>query len=167
MKKYFYSIMVVLLILSCKNENSVKTLSYAQEAVGEHNNGVFTITNEEVIKAEWESQLKAESSDSSSVNLEAFEIIKGKVEDDNSEDYFMLIARSNDGYTKAAALLELKEDKFYFQNVEGSDDDIYNYTVCRGDCNEGCMPVVKYSNKTKYIICSPCIDCMKIENNMY
>ncbi len=164
MKNHLLIVLSVLLFMSCKNEVGSDSESYPRAVVGINNNGVYEISDLPLIKKNWESQL--DDSDGK-ITLEAFEIVKGTTEGESVEDFYMLIARSNDGTLKSSALLELRDGKFYFEKQSRpNSNDVFLNVVCKGNCEQGCFPSVKVVNGGRQLFCSNCPDCMKVENEM-
>ena len=149
------------IIVSCKNKaendvdvDKVNTESYVTEKVGYKNEDAYVVSNPGLIKKEWEENLLSQDI---KVKLADIKIISGMV-DETSEVFYMLIAKSEDGKTKTASLLVLKNDEFYFEIQPG--------VICRGNCEEGCDPKVVIQNNIKSMVCSPCSDCQKVDYEM-
>lgn len=167
MKKHLLIVILAICFVSCKNEvKSEDNSSYPRAVVGTNTNGVYEISDLSVIKENWEKQISKKLS-GDIIALEAFEIAKGKTEGDTAEDFYILIARNEKGTLHSSALLELKDGKFYFEKESRPDsEEVYLNIVCSGECSEGCLPVVKSVNGSRFLVCSDCADCMKIENEM-
>lgn len=131
----------------------------AKEVVGVDNDGVYTISNPEEIAASWEKSVSAE--------LTGFEIVKSKTEGDAVEDFYMLVARTEDGTSKVASLLEFKDNKFYFLSPKQESTGSHVLVICKGDCDEGCLPLVRVKSGNRYLICSSCAECLKGESTIY
>lgn len=171
MRKYFLGAVFLILAFSCKNNTEKDAATgdtYPLIAVGTNYNGDYEVNDPDALKKQWEAKLAEDSSfDKSKIDLQGFEIIKGKTEGDAAEDFYMLVARSADGITKVAALLELKDKDFYFEKQKGPNGKyVYFNIVCTGQCDKGCLPVVKLINGKKYLQCTDCLDCVKTENEM-
>lgn len=165
MKNSITLLLISILLLSCNNgkKNNSSSKDYLETVVGTVNNGEYILSEPELIKEKWEAELAKKKP---GMTLEAFEITKGKTSGDTEEEYYMLLSRTEDGTVTAAALLTLKGNEFYFESSEGTGGSIHTLIMCMGDCREGCMPTVSISNGIKYLNCSPCMDCSKLEKGM-
>lgn len=164
MKNHLLIVLSVMLFVSCKNGGETGNESYPRAVVGINNNGVYEISDLPLIKKNWESQI---DDSEGKITLEAFEIVKGTTEGESVEDFYILIARSDDGTLKSSALLELRDNKFYFEKQSRpNSDDVFLNIVCKGNCDQGCFPAVKVVNGGRQLVCSNCPDCMKVENEM-
>ncbi len=154
-----FAALLVFLLISCKKEADTADPgnTYPKQAVGTVNNGAYTITKPDEIKKSWETYLGG------TFKLAGFEIVKGKTEGDAVEDFYMIVARTEDGAAKVASLLELKSDKFYLGSVDNEGPGAYRLVVCKGECDNGCLPVVMIRNGAENLICSSCADCEKNE----
>ena len=86
-------------------------------------------------------------------------------EGERTEEGYILQATTNDGMAKVAALIELKEGKFYF--VENpSAPRSYRITICTSNCETGCDPVVSIVNGEKALFCSSCPSCERIDSTI-
>ena len=99
------------IIVSCKNKaendvdvDKVNTESYVTEKVGYKNEDAYVVSNPGLIKKKWEENLLSQGI---KVKLADIKIISGMV-DETSEVFYMLVAKSEDGKTKTASLLILK-----------------------------------------------------------
>lgn len=167
MKNHLFILLLAIFFISCKNEVKPEDdNSYPRAVVGTNTNGNYEISDLSVIKKNWEMQI-SEKLDGAVVNLEVFEIVKGTTVGDAAQEFYILTARNDAGNINSSALLELRGDKFYFEKEPRPDsEDVYLNIVCSGECNEGCLPVVKSVNGSMFLVCSDCADCMKIENEM-
>lgn len=154
MKSFCTSLVLLLVFVSCKKDAApVSAASYPAISVGIEEDGAFKVVNQNVLKREWEAQLRAEGE---SVTISGFEIIKGIAKGDSAVDYYMLMATCADHKTTMAALLERKHDAFYFMKDISS-------VICSGGCAHGCLPAVFSKKNTLYLICSDCADCVKTD----
>jgi hypothetical protein len=170
MKHYISGLLLVLLFAACNSKSDTtkdNTTSYLNQAVGTNVNDTYTITNLDTIKAEWEKSLQIKLNSASKVELKGFEIIEAQTEGDATADYYILHSRTDDGRTRVAALLELKGDKFYFDLNQLDNSEAYNIVICKGECDQGCLPIVRVQNEVKHLICSSCVDCEKFDGEMH
>lgn len=171
MKKYISGLFLLLVFTACntKNDgNDKKTeAEYFEDAAGTAKNGKYTVLSPDVLKIKWETNLKKELAPVNDVELTGFEIIKGKTEGETTEDYYMLISKTADEFTKVAAVLELKDDKFYFKMREGGNVKSYQTIICRGKNQVACKPVVRVSEGLRDLVCSSNVDCEKIDCEIY
>ncbi|AWH84990.1 hypothetical protein HYN59_07565 [Flavobacterium album] len=146
-------------MLSCKKEGGTQNAGsiYPEQAVGMDNNGKYTIADEKALATAWEAKVEGKA------KLTAFEIVKGTTEGDVAEDFYMLVARTEDGTAKVASLLELRGNKFYFGSEDHKGSESYLLVICRGECDGGCLPAVRKKDGVKHLICSSCADCEKNE----
>jgi hypothetical protein len=157
--KRLFAIFFFLAVMSCKNEGGVTVGSiYPEEAAAVSKDGVIKLLDQAELESSWGKR-------TGGLKLLAFEVVKGKTDDTAPEDYYMVVARTEEG-TKVAALLEMKNDKFYFDTA-GQNAESYLLVVCKGACNEGCMPFVKLDNGVQRIVCSTCADCSKKEVEVF
>lgn len=156
------------IIISCKNKaendvnvdaDKVSTESYLTEKVGDKNDDAYVVSNPELIRKEWEENLLTQDI---KVKLADIKIISGMI-DETSEVFYMLVAKSEDGKTKTASLLTLKNNEFYF---DIQPEKFVMNVICRGNCEEGCDPRVVVQNNMKLMVCSPCSDCQKVDYEM-
>ncbi|WP_297332023.1 hypothetical protein [Flavobacterium sp.] len=150
-------------LVSCKNnEKELPSVNYADIVVGTSNNGEAELADIAAVKTKWEAAIKKGGKDAS---LIGFEIVKGTTEGGDPGEYYMLLARTDDGAIKTASLLTLKEGKLYFEHSEDSGRAL-PLVVCSGLCDDGCLPVVSVRSGKKYINCTPCLDCKKHETEV-
>ncbi len=154
--------MLTLFAFACKKE-SIAHEGYLNRAVGFEKNGKYVVNLPEGLETQWE---KALTEDGIKEELEGFKIVKGITRGDAQEDYYVLLARSKSGVVKTAAMLTLKTGKFYFEKQEGQESQVYIKILCSGECPAGCDPVVHVAGNNKFLVCSPCIDCVKTEKEM-
>lgn len=158
--KRLFTVFLFLLVLSCKNERGATVGSiYPEEAAAVVKDGAVKLLDEAELAGSWGKR-------TGGLKLIAFEVIKGKTEDDAAEDYYMVLARTEEGI-KVAALLEMKGDKFYFDTAGQENAESYLLVVCKGACAQGCLPVVKLDNGILRIVCSACTDCSKKEVEVF
>ena len=171
MKTAFFSAFAafVLLLTAC-NSKPEKTSEisdkqdYQELQVGVRKEGLLSVTNQEIIKKEWEKRL---ADDNTVLSLRDFKIVEGTTAGDSTEQFYMLVANTADGKMKAASLLVLKENVFYFDTYQDQDgSNFYSNIICEGDCTEGCDPIVTISNGRRYLNCSQCVDCVKKEGEI-
>lgn len=158
-----FAVMFVLLLLSCKKETTAENPGsiYPEQAIGAIQNGAYTIANPDELAKSWAAKADEIS------GLTGFEIVKGKTEGDATEDFYMLVATTKDGTAKVASLLELRENKFYFGSTGHNDSESYVLIICKGQCDTGCLPVARIKRGMKSLICSFCVDCIKVEKGIY
>jgi low affinity Fe/Cu permease len=163
MKAFCIAAFFVLTLISCKKtEKEPASVNYAQVVIGTTVNGRVQLADISAIKAKWEEAIKDESKNA---KLSGFEILKGTVEGDEAAEYYMLVARTDDGAVKTASLLSIKDGKLYL----GQDNDSGRplpLVICRGLCDDACAPVVNIRNGRQYINCTPCLDCKKHETEV-
>lgn len=162
MKKTLFFVMLTLFVFACKKE-SIAPEGYLNMAVGIEKNGKYQVDLPEGLETQWE---KALTEDGIKEQLADFEIIKGITRGDVQEDYYLLLARSKSGVVKTAAMLTLKTGKFYFEKQDGQESQVYIKILCSGECPSGCDPLVHIAGKNRFLVCSPCIDCVKTEKEM-
>lgn len=162
MKKLLPLVLLLLIALSCKNGGNAGS-NYLKEPVGSIKNGKFTITNLADIKEQWQA---AAGQESTAGMPESFEIVQGTTQGDVQQDYHILVSKNKDGSVKTAALLSLKGNKFYFEKQQGAESMIYFKVICSGSCPTGCNPVVRITGNSKFLVCTPCADCIKAEGEM-
>ncbi|RZJ64096.1 MAG: hypothetical protein EOO45_19240 [Flavobacterium sp.] len=162
MRNFISCSLLLLLVFSSCSKNPVKASdNYLDQQVGIAENGKFIPGDIEKIKQRWQERLDAEGL---SGQLKNYAIVSGKT-DDGSRDYYLLIAKTADGKIKSAALLDLRNGKFFFKKASGPESEISMNILCSG-CSEGCDPVVSFQNNEFYLNCSPCTDCVKSEKAM-
>lgn len=157
---------IIVLAVACNSKQeeptvNVKGLNNIQSPVGHIKNGSYKIYSGKEIKSKWQSRLFGTNKES----LAGLKIIKGITTGDRQEEYYMLVANSKT--SRVAALLTLKEGKFYFQDQGGSEpDNTYLSIVCQGECSNGCDPYVTLYGDIMYLNCSPCGECVKKETEI-
>lgn len=158
MKTLIASLFAFLLLFSCKEEKSeFEQMESHNVAVGKIANGEILMEDIAAIKQKWE---KAVEQETKGAKLEGFEIVKGTPENNPGGEYYMLLARTDDGSVMTSALLKLDSDKLFLaSNGEGD----MPLVICKGLCSKGCMPIVTASEGELYINCTPCLDCTKKE----
>lgn len=164
MNKIVGIITLLVLIASCQSkteddaEAKTHTISHkVEDQVGVIDNGHFIVTHQEAIQKDWEYRLAYKNK---TTKLKDFKIVKGVTEGDAAETYYLLCATSEDSNIKTAALLKTENGKFYFEFPQNSEHS-YHMIICEGNCESGCIPIVKMYNNTKYLNCSSCSDCWK------
>ena len=166
MKKYTLLFMLILLT-ACNSKSDKKAQqeqadTYINQA-GEVKGDEFVISNLDIIRAQWEQSVQI--SLSGTATLKDFTIKKVMTEGERTEEGYILQATTNDGMAKVAALIELKEGKFYF--VENpSAPRSYRITICTSNCETGCDPVVSIVNGEKALFCSSCPSCERIDSTI-
>ncbi len=155
------SLLFVLSIISCKKEDSKDIIGsiYPEEAVAASKDGAISLLDEGELSKSWEKRMDG-------AKLSGFEVAKGKTEGDVAEDFYMVVARTDEGIM-VASLLEKKGDKFFFSTPGPEGGDSYLLVICKGECSGGCLPVVKSANGEKRVICSSCADCTKNELEVF
>ena len=162
MGKLYISIVFFLCLLSCKNDVKPSAPgNYLQEIVGTMKDGKINIVNHEAIKSAWE----ASPVGGITIEIDDFEIVNGVTEGDENKQYYLLLAKNEKGDIKTAASLILKNGNFYFEPL--GEASIYLKITCKGLCDTGCMPVLKISEGNKYLVCSSCPECVKVESEMH
>ncbi|RZL17500.1 MAG: hypothetical protein EOO96_28915, partial [Pedobacter sp.] len=101
MKRYFLAITVVLLFASCKEPAAEKANNYTSAIVGTMQNGTYAVSDADVIKKEWRKKLL--SATGVNAAIESLQIVKAKAQGNNAPDFYMLLAKTADGYTSLAA----------------------------------------------------------------
>lgn len=162
MKKIALGILVILLFFftACKNEPKknhakVEKPSHLEEIIAKKVKGIFVITQPDTVKKYWNLNLKSEGIKS---ELNRFEVVASTPEG-SSDVVYMLLARSDDALLFMASLLKLKGNELYFEEQGG----YVSYTICKGNCQGACIPIVSLYEKQKVINCSLCSDCVKIQ----
>lgn len=171
MKKYISGLFLLLMITACntKNDGNDKKVNadYFEDVAGTAQSGKYVVLNPEILKIKWETNLKKELMPLNDVELTDFEIIKGKTEGAAAEDYYMIISKTANEFTKVAALLELKNNTFYFKRRKGGSVKSYQTVICRGKNQAACRPVVRINEGLMYLVCSSNVDCEKIDCEIY
>lgn len=163
MKVFCIIAFFALTLFSCKNnDKEVPSVNYADIVVGTVNSGKPQLSDIEAVKAKWEGAIKGKNKDA---KLTGFEIVKGIAEGKEGGEYYMLLARTEDGSVRTASLLTINEGKLYFEHSDDSGRAM-PLVVCTGLCDDGCLPVVTVRNGKKYINCTPCLDCKKHETEV-
>ena len=164
MKCIIASVFMMFLFVSCKGEKE-QNASHPDMGlvVGKLENNNFELMNTKLIEKEWSERISPKGE---SISFKGFEIIKGQTQGDSKDDFYMLYARTDDGITRAAALLTLVDGEFYFQKNETETGSIYTVIQCNGECSKGCLPIVIEKNGSKYLSCSPCDNCLKTEKSI-
>lgn len=161
MKKIAALLLMLTLLPACKGSND-SAAGATGGKVGTILNGETEIIDAESIKINWENVVKKANPD---VELLGFEIIKGVTGGESQEDYYMMLARTDDGHLKAAALLEPADNALYYAYTSHSDG-VVPLTICQGPCDTGCVPEVIVKGGVKMISCTACVDCTKKEMEM-
>lgn len=133
------------------------------DQVGFNDTGTYVITQLEAIQKDWEHKVAYKGKQT---ELLDFKIVEGITEGDAAETYYILRANSADNSIKTAALLKLENGKFYFESPENSEDS-YFLLICKSECVSGCDPMIKMYNGTKYLNCSTCTGCSKIDTEIH
>lgn len=154
--------LILIAVTACKKEMPV-AVTGSEQPVGINKSGKYELTNIEAIKEQWETAL-GESGFYG--KLEHFSILKGITQGDAKEDYYILIAKTGKGEVKTAAMLYLEDNNFFLEKQQGPESLVYVKITCKGECAEGCDPVVQVNNGSRFLVCSPCIDCVKSEKEM-
>jgi len=160
MKSQFISLLLLLFVItSCKKETPAeKTSSYPAIIVGTHKNGVYTVENQDIVKQEWEKQLRAAGITS---EIGSFKIDVLKIEGDGqtvgSTSYLGLTAVTKDGKSSLCALLDPQDGGRYYFNQDTP------AIICSGTCQHGCNPSGLLKNGNFFLVCSECSDCVKTE----
>ena len=166
MKTCMYSLLILFLLAACSDKKKsapTTPAGYTEEVIGTADSAAYTLLKADDIKRHWQKVVKGMLMAKDSIALKKFEITKSKTKGDAAEDCYLLVAQTANGLIKVAALLELKDGKFYF---EGTD---YKLMICQGECTGGCLPEVQLKGGKRILTCSPCLACEKIgidiENN--
>ncbi|RZK65130.1 MAG: hypothetical protein EOO85_28735 [Pedobacter sp.] len=142
------ALLFLLVFTSCSKNPDKSSDNYLGQQLGSVENGKFTPGDIQNVKQRWQERLDAEGFDT---RLENYTIITGKTEE-GLRDYYMLIAKSPDGKIKSAALLDRKDDKFFFKKANGPESEISMNILCSG-CAEGCDPIVSLQNDELFLNC--------------
>lgn len=157
MKSKLLAVLFVLLLASCKNDTAPKTGDYPESIVGTAKGETYTATGTDVIKEHWEKALNEKGGNK---HLVAFEIVKSKTQGDTVKDFFMIVAKCDDGHSTMAALLKKKGNEFYFDKNNPVS------IICTGECNGGCLPAANAKNGAVFLMCSSCADCIKTDHSL-
>jgi len=152
--KFFVVLFLLIIVVSCKKETSIKESNYPENIVGTAQGEKYTVTATDVILPEWEKNLG-----DTTTTIETFEIVKGHTTGDAVKDFYMLVGKCKDGQT-IAALLELKGSDFYFSQANPV------AISCYGTCAGGCPPIATASKGIVFLTCSPCADCIKTDHSL-
>jgi len=156
MKRYLLALLISITLISCRETSTESGGVYPSITVGTEKNGSFIVANARIIRAEWEKKLREAEGIMGSIT--SLEILKSKTTGKAPEDFYMLLAKVNDGQTAMATVLVEKEGSFYFDEVNGI------ITVCSSKCEEGCLPQgISQEGKIR-LACGKCADCAKTEN---
>lgn len=161
MKKAAFFLLLCISFIACKNEapQPAGNDTYLTEVVGTAHGGKFVVTNGKAIKQGWQTSPVTDT-----IDIAEFEIVHGLTEGDAKEEYYLLVAKNKAGDTRTAVPLTLKNEKFYFE--EPGQTTTYLKTTCKGGCIDACQPIIKVAEGARYLICSPCRDCRKMESEM-
>lgn len=168
MKNYICLISFIIFFVSCNTKKKddapvVTGHSKNETAAGVKRNGVFHVVNPDSIKKVWEAKLSDEGIKD---KLENFEIIRSEA-DSTHQEHYMLVGKNNDGTVKIAALLVEKEGQLFIEKEPAPGGGMaYVCVICTADCNDGCNPAVTTTQTGRYLKCSPCIDCEKLDVEM-
>lgn len=167
MRTFIYSFLIVFVLAGCSEKKKpvpAPAAGYTSEVLGTTDGAKHTLLNTDDIRRHWQKVVKGMLMAKDNVELTGFEIRKTKTQGDAVQDCYLLAAQTEDGFIKVAALVELKDGKFYFEDPED-----YKLMICQGECTGGCVPVAQVNGGKKSLICSPCLSCEKIgidiENN--
>lgn len=163
MKKALFLFLTLIAAIACKKEATPVTVTGSEQPVGIINKGKFEVAEIKAIREQWQIVL-GESGFYG--KLENFSILKGITQGDTQEDYYILVAKTGKGEVKTAAMLYLEDNNFYLEKQQGPETLVYVKITCKGTCVEGCDPVVQVNNGNRFLVCSPCIDCVKSEKEM-
>lgn len=163
MKKTLLLVLTLLALTACKKEVTPVAVTGSEQPVGIDNNGKYELADIDGIKAQWDIALGESGLYD---KLEHFSIIKGTTQGDTQEEYYILLARTGKGEVKTAAMLYLEDNNFYLEKQQGPESLVYLKITCKGTCAEGCNPVVQVNSGNRFLVCSPCIDCVKSEKEM-
>lgn len=172
MNRYIYSLFFLLILAACNNKKESAPIAppdYFKQEIGIYNEGVYKVTGEDSIRDLWEDYVTQTLGSPTKIKLENFRIVKastkGLEEEAETVEYYMLVSSTGDGKTKAAALLELREDKFYF--LKAAENAVtYSVLVCVGECREGCDPVMSITRGGQFLNCSECVECNKMDGEI-
>lgn len=167
MKKYLAGLLFILVIVSCtskkeKERDEVQSERIASGPIGVNNNGEYQIIGIDTISQRWERQLKESFSLSDSISFSKFEIVKTTTQGDAATDAYLLLARTSDKHSSIAAILELRDNDFYFYAKPRKEVGASQVIMCNS-INDGqnCMPVVILHNNEQRLICPSDSDCEK------
>lgn len=177
MKNCILGLFLLLIMTACntkndsnaKNDSTAKNVdaSYYSGAIGTIENGKYNIVNADAIEREWEASLKRRLRLHDSIGFETLEIIKVKTLGDIVEDCYILVAKTKGNSVTMSAILEHKGDDFYFMTKYMSGGKGYLAVICKGECKTGCYPGVRLQKDDKYLVCSSCTECEKMDCEMY
>ena len=172
MNRYIYSLFFLLVIAACNNKKeSAKVVmpDYFKQEIGIDKEGEYKVTGQDSIKSLWQDYVAQALGSQREVQLKDFKIVKAKTKENEEEtgavDYYMLVSSTADGKIKAAALLELKGDKFYFLKT-AENAVTYSVLVCAGECSEGCNPIMSITRGGQLLNCSECLECNKMDGEI-
>lgn len=172
MNRYIYSLFFLLILAACNNKKesaSTAMPDYFKDEIGVNEGGVYRVTGQDSIKPLWEGYVMQTLGLQKEIELKDFRIVKAstKSQEEGAEavEYYMLVSSTADGKTKAAALLDLKGDKFYF--LKAAEKAVtYSVLVCVGECSEGCDPVMSITRGGQFLNCSECVECNKMDGEI-
>lgn len=160
------------MLAACNNKKesaSAATPDYFKLEIGVNENGVYKVTGQDSIRDSWERYVSQAHGSQKDSRLKDFRIIKAETKSQDEEtqpvEYYMLVSSTADGKTKAAALLELKDGKFYFLRTD-EDAVTYSVLVCAGECSEGCDPIMSVNRGRQFLNCSECVECNKMDGEI-
>lgn len=162
MKKVLFLAIILLIAIACKKD-APAAVTGSEQPVGINNNGRYELAGINSVKEQWQAALERSGS---ADKLEHFTIIKSTTQGDVAEDCYILVASNKSGNVKTAAMLYLEDNNFYLKKQQGPESLVYLNIMCKGICPRGCDPVVQVNNENRYLVCSPCIDCVKSEKEM-
>lgn len=172
MNRYFYSLFLLLFLAACNNKKESAPMAmpdYFKLEIGVNEDGVYKVTGQDSIRDSWETYVAQTIGYQKDTKLKDFRIVRAMAQGQDEEaamtEYYMLVSSAADGKTKAAALLELRGDKFYFLKTN-EDAVTYSVLICTGECSEGCDPVMSVTRGGQFLNCSECVECKKMEGEI-
>ena len=145
-------ILLVFLLASCTKATDKAAAPMPDRVIGSIKNNVYSVVNTKDIKHEWETALAIAGD---TLTLDDFKIEKSVTTGDSKIECFMIMAKSSDGKTSVAALINQKDNYFYFI------EDNFVSVVCKAECKDGCLPVALSYKGVVKLVCSNCTACIK------
>jgi len=172
MKNIFYLLFLFFTLVSCKKEEA-KHVVVAKEPVttaafvGTNNNGIYKVTDIDVVKRKWNIYINKKLKPKDSIVLQQFSIVKTISKGDTIEECYLLTARAEKQNVTIGTTLSLKDGKFYTDLKQNSGFKTYEVLICDGVCGKTiCNPEVVIAGGSKRLICSSCDECAKISGSV-
>lgn len=167
--KSYICLLFFIFFISCNNKqdhrkDSVETDTVSKEVVAIVKNGVYELNIPEKVKKDFQKALEKNTADYNNGEL-FYQVLSGESAGSPHESYHMLVGKTQDGLSKIATILVEEDGELYIEMESYRHGRAYLSVICTG-CTEGCDPVVSVKNNSKYINCSPCVDCLKIESEI-